>query len=202
MTEAKTIGEKFAAAWLACENPELDSENPHFRNKYASLKSTLKAVRNACKPQGIAYMQKLAYAMTDEGTSFDRRELVSSVTDGGEELELSRFPVECPPNPQSFGSNLTYAKRQQAQADWGIAGEPDDDGEAAARAGGKSAPKPVPSKPDPLKEAKKALWAACRSFAERHGKDPEAVSDGCLKRPDFDGTEAWYLSVAEELKAS
>lgn len=126
------IKAKFVAAWSACENPELDSENPHFRNKYASLKATLKSVREACRPQGIAYMQKLTYAATGEEIDPNNRELVSYVTDGAEMLELSRFPVACPPNPQSFGSNLTYAKRQQAQADWGITGEPDDDGEAAA----------------------------------------------------------------------
>lgn len=126
------IEAKLVAAWEACENPELDSVNPHFNNRYASLKATLKSVRDACKTQGIAYMQKLTYAATSEEIDVSRRELVSYVTDGQEKLELSRFPVECPQNPQSFGSNLTYAKRQQAQADWGITGEPDDDGEAAA----------------------------------------------------------------------
>lgn len=128
------IKSKFVKAWCSCENPDLDSENPHFHNKYASLKATLKVIRDACKEQGIAYMQRLGYAMVDDSVSFDRHELVSYVTDGSDQVELSRFPVECPPNPQSFGSNLTYAKRQQAQADWGITGEPDDDGEAAANA--------------------------------------------------------------------
>ena len=123
---------KFVAAWNACENPELDSENPHFHNRYASLKATLRAVRDACEPQGLAYVQRLRCQMTDEGVDCTRRELHSYVTDGAETMELSDFPVECPPNPHSFGSNLTYAKRQQAQADWGITGEPDDDGEAAA----------------------------------------------------------------------
>lgn len=53
-----------------------------------------------------------------------------------------------------------------------------------------------------LAAAKQALWAACKGYAERHGLEPKSVSDGCLKRPDFDGTEAWYLSVAAELDAS
>lgn len=50
--------------------------------------------------------------------------------------------------------------------------------------------------------AKQALWAACKAYAERHGADPHAVSDGCLKRPDFDGTAEWYSMVAGELDAS
>lgn len=131
MTEG--VKAKFVAAWSACQNPELDSENPHFRNRYASLKATLATVREACGAHGLAYVQRLGYAMTEEGYSFDRYELFSFVTDGEGTMDLSRFPVECPPNPQSFGSNLTYAKRQQAQADWGITGDPDDDGEAAAQ---------------------------------------------------------------------
>ena len=122
---AESIQAAFVAAWNDCENPELDSENPHFRNKFASLKATLAEVRKACKPHGIAYSQSFA---VDEG----RGVLKSYVVGMGEAMELSSFPVECPPNPQSFGSNLTYAKRQQAQADWGITGEADDDAEAAA----------------------------------------------------------------------
>ena len=47
-------------------------------------------------------------------------------------IEMSSFPVDVPPNPQSFASNLTYIKRQQAQLDWGITGEDDDDAEAAS----------------------------------------------------------------------
>lgn len=157
------IKAKFVAAWGACENPELDSENPHFRNKYASLKATLRSVREACRPQGIAYMQKLTYAATREEIDVNNRELVSYVTDGAEMLELSRFPVACPPNPQSFGSNLTYAKRQQAQADWGITGEPDDDGEAAAAHAAQTpqqAPKSRPSAARGSQADGKKKWIA------------------------------------------
>lgn len=193
------IKRKFVAAWAACENPELDGENPRFHNRYASLKATLKSVRDACSTQGIAYMQRL-YMVEGE----PRRELVSSVTDGEESMDLSRFPVECPPNPQAFGSNLTYAKRQQAQADWGITGEPDDDGEAAAADAPKAAraKADTPAGPDELADAKRALWDACKAYAQRHGLEPKSVSDGCLKRPDFDGTPEWYVSVAAELEES
>lgn len=188
------IGKKFAAAWIACRNPELDGENPRFGNRYASLMSTLSAVREACAQQGIAYVQRIDQC--------DGRVLLrSSVTDGEETVELSSLPVECPPNPQAMGSNLTYAKRQQAQADWGIAGEPDDDGEAAAKRAAESAASRT-SPEAAVASAKQALWAACKGYAERHGLDPRSVSDGCLKRPDFDSSEAWYLSVAAELDAS
>lgn len=153
----KTLNERFVAAWGDMKNPELDGENPHFHNKYATLKSTLGVIREACAKHGIAYVQTLTPA--DGGYV-----LVSSVVAGdGESMSRSVFPVETPPNPQTFGSGLTYAKRQQAQADWGITGEPDDDANAAAgdadsisasrRGGGAAKPK-KPGKWDEFKRLK------------------------------------------------
>lgn len=188
------IGKKFAAAWIACRNPDLDSTNPHYGNRYASLLSTLAAVREACAAQGIAYAQRV-------GRVDGRLVIESSVTDGEEWQVLSSFPVSEGSSPQQTGSALTYAKRQQAQADWGLAGEPDDDGEAAAN-GHVGAAISGASSEASVAAAKQALWAACKGYAERHGLDPRSVSDGCLKRPDFDSSEAWYLSVAAELDAS
>ncbi len=142
---ARSLQERFVAAWGEMGNPELDGENPHFHNKYATLKSTLGVIREACARHGIAYIQTLT--PVENGYV-----LKSAVVAGdGESMERSIFPVETPPNPQTFGSGLTYAKRQQAQADWGITGEHDDDanqaagderGIAASRANGKpSAPR-------------------------------------------------------------
>ena len=147
MTDKKTIEARFAEAWGAIENPELDGRNPHFGNTYATLKATLAVIRDACRPQGLVYQQSLHSA---QGNYY----LESCVRDGdGGIIELSEFPVETPPNPQTFGSELTYKKRQQAQADWGITGEDDEDGEAAAAAHGyqtgknASAGKKAPTKP-------------------------------------------------------
>lgn len=177
------IKAKFVEAWGACENPELDSVNPHFRNKYASLKATLKAVRTACVPRGIAYIQKLTVA--GDGSA---RELASYVTDGSEMLELSRFPVECPPNPQGFGSNLTYAKRQQAQADWGITGEPDDDGEAAAQHAARK----------PEQTPKRRTGTTASSEPKADGKDKwlercAQLKAQCVRQGvKVEGLDSWY----------
>lgn len=125
--QATTTEQRFVAAWGDVKNPELDGKNPHFNNRYATLKSTLGVIREACKANGIAYMQRL------ERSEYGYM-LKSSVSDGSHSMDMSEFPMETPPNPQSFGSNLTYTKRQQAQADWCITGEEDDDGNAAAAA--------------------------------------------------------------------
>ena len=136
MAESKTIHERFAEAWSKVENPEMDGMNPHYKNRYATLKSTLGAIRAACAPLGIAYVQRLR--ICEDGNY----RLCSSVEDAaGGSIELSTFPVENVPNSQAFGSEMTYKKRQQAQADWAITGEEDEDGEAITAAQNGGAPK-------------------------------------------------------------
>lgn len=126
--DARSVEAAFALAWAACHNPDLDGTNPHFRNRFASLKATLKTIRAACAPYGLSYMQHVKH--TPGGDTFIESTLY---TTGGQCLVLSQMLIDRPSNPQAFGSNMTYAKRQLAQADWGITGEEDDDAEAAAR---------------------------------------------------------------------
>ena len=125
METSKSIHERFAAAWSEAENPPLDGVNPHFSSRYAKLESILKAIRKACKSHGIMYKQTLVR----HGEAYFLESAVMS--EDGNIMELSTFPVEVSSNPQKLGSNLTYIKRQQAQVDWGIVGEDDDDGNAA-----------------------------------------------------------------------
>lgn len=155
MAEKPSINAKFVRAYAAMANPPLDSVNPHFRNKFASLKATLKVIRDACKPQGIAYIQTIHYGEpTNTITSFVLDE------DSGDKIALSTFPLVFPADPQKRGSELTYAKRQLAQADWGLVGDPDDDAEAA-------------SKPEQPKQAQQRDYSRlkydCQRLADIHG---------------------------------
>lgn len=155
MAEKPSINAKFVRAYAAMANPPLDSMNPHFRNKFASLKATLKVIRDACKPQGIAYIQTIHYGEpTNTITSFVLDE------DSDDKIALSTFPLVFPADPQKRGSELTYAKRQLAQADWGLVGDPDDDAEAA-------------SKPEQPKQAQQRDYSRlkydCQRLADLHG---------------------------------
>lgn len=193
MSDASTIQQRFVEAWTAISNPELDGENPHYGNQFATLRSTLEAVRGACEGRGIAYLQRLVRA--DDG----KCELRSSIlSDDGKVMKLSAFPVEAPPNPQSFGSNITYAKRQQAQADWGITGEHDDDGEAGANAVSSKRPAPVDKA---LMDARQRLWNAIKAYAEAHGADPKEMAKGVEKRPDYANTTERLTMIAEEFES-
>lgn len=122
--EGLSINERYTLAWGECANPALDGENEHFGNRYASLASSLAPIKKACAKYGVAYAQRIV--IDERGAAVESR-----VIGGGEVLRLSRLPVNLNGNAQQRGSELTYAKRQLALMDWGIAGEEDDDAEAA-----------------------------------------------------------------------
>lgn len=142
------INGKFALAWSRVENPPLDSVNPHFKSKFASLGAVLKAIRKAC--DGIAYIQ--AFDVADMGGE-SILHIKSWVQDGEGRLELSRLRMPITDNPQQQGSIITYYRRYVAVTDWGIVGEEDDDAESA-----------TPKKPKP--EPKKVLMQDTRLFEQ------------------------------------
>ena len=171
----KSIQAKFVEAWSGIENPDLDGINPHFKNRYATLKATLEKVRAACEPLGMAYVQTLK-------CNVDSFMLCSAVIDSeGGRMELSQYPVETVPNPQAFGSEMTYKKRQQAQADWGIVGEEDEDGEAAAAAQNRktgqntSKTKTAPPKANGAKPGRYAKLSDLKAQAMEYGITEEGM---------------------------
>ena len=79
-------------------------------------------IRAACAKHGLAYRQAIQAPTGDTPPI-----LISSLVDAdGNTMSLGTLIVDRPASPQAFGANLTYAKRQLAQVDWGIAGDPDE----------------------------------------------------------------------------
>lgn len=139
-----SIEARFAAAWADCENPPLDSANPHFRTRFASLKATLGVIRAACAKHGLAYRQAIQAPTGDTPPI-----LISSLVDAdGNTMPLGALIVDRPANPQAFGANLTYAKRQLAQVDWGITGDPDEDGRPETAEATTNSPAEAPVTPE------------------------------------------------------
>ncbi len=136
-----------ALAQSQMKTPHKDATNPHFRNRYASLKSCIKAIKPALNDNGFALIQ--AAGKDEQGhymqTTFEH-------TSGG--LFTSKFYLEPEKKGmQGLGSAATYAKRYGLL---GLAGiepdeEADDDGNEADEkpAAPKAQPKPQPKKPDP-----------------------------------------------------
>ena len=108
------------------KNPGLDSINPHYKSKYASLASILDAIRSACAPHGVSFSQ--------HPCSTDGRYGVQSIIRFQGEWERSELLIKPErDNAHGIGSATTYARKYSAAAIFAIAGEEDDDGNAAVQ---------------------------------------------------------------------
>ena len=142
-------------AYSDITSAEFDKVNPHFKSKYASLESVIKAVKPHLLKYGILYRQVSKY--TENGIC------IETIFHGhGAELGTGELfvPVD-KRTSQGFGSALTYARRYSLSLACGIGSEEDDDGNQAEKEVGK---KPVPKKdPEPVKqkpvEEKDEAWA-------------------------------------------
>jgi hypothetical protein len=118
------------------------SNNPHFKSKYADLGNVMDACLPALNAAGIAVIQP-----TGENEHGRYVETILIHGESGESLTC-RVPLIVSKNDmQGYGSAVTYGRRYGLMAMAGIAPE-DDDGNAAAKA----APRPE-QKPEPMAEA-------------------------------------------------
>lgn len=118
------IDAALATAQGVIENPTKDAKNSHFGNRYATLDVGLNVVRPSLSKAGISVTQ--ATRVEDGVLMLDTR-----LACQGQWIE-AEYPV-CvfPAKPQELGSALTYARRYSLFSLVGIAGEEDDDGNAA-----------------------------------------------------------------------
>lgn len=133
-TEMKSIATSLAAAQINMGKALKQSDNPHFRSKYADLGSVMDACLPALNEHGIAVIQPTG---EDEQGRFVETILIHG--ESGEQLSC-RVPLIVSKNDmQGYGSAVTYARRYGLMAMAGIAPE-DDDGNAAAKAAPKQEP--------------------------------------------------------------
>lgn len=110
------------------------SNNPHFKSKYADLGNVMDACLPALNAVGIAVIQP-----TGEDDNGRYVETILIHGESGESLAC-RVPLIVGKNDmQGYGSAVTYGRRYGLMAMAGIAPE-DDDGNAAAKAAPKSQP--------------------------------------------------------------
>lgn len=121
-------------------NPPLDSKNPHFGNKFASLLAVSNVVRPVLAKHGLAYRQTVA---EKDGAHSVVTWVYGIDTDGTlSEKVLAAVPITVVSDPQKMGSAITYAKRYCLLAAFGLVGDEDDDGNAASSPAPKRAGKP------------------------------------------------------------
>lgn len=145
--------DKVSAAMLAAQskikNAELDSSNPHFRSKYASLTAVLDACKKPLNESGILFMQAPAGGQDKETLCLVTRFIHA---ESGQWIEASFFMPLQKIDPQGMGSAITYARRYSLMAMLGMAAE-DDDAEAAMNRSAPPGQQPAPQRPAPRNPA-------------------------------------------------
>lgn len=113
------------------KQPVKDGANPYFESTYVTLDGVIKAVDTALEGTGLSYIQEAA---TSDGLPAVRTVLFHE--DGGTMASgwLS-LPLKNGATPQDVGSLLTYAKRYQLAAFFGVSSDVDDDGNSASSQG-------------------------------------------------------------------
>ena len=127
MKETNLI-ESLVKAQSEMTHAAFDQTNPHFKSKFASLKSVIDAIKPALNNNGIFFMQ-VSHPL-DNGVGI---ETIFCKADEKLSTGVVMVPVD-KANAQGLGSALTYAKRYSLAMACGIAADVDDDGNGAAAA--------------------------------------------------------------------
>ena len=137
--ELDAFAEAFAKAQGELVNPPKSKVNPHFNSRYVDLSDGLDVIRKTFSKNGLAVIQGTAFV--NEVTILTTRILHKS----GQWMEWN-YPVSGLDTHQKMGSAMTYARRYALFSIVGVAGEDDDDGNAASAP---AAPKPAKKMAEP-----------------------------------------------------
>lgn len=138
------LSKAYVAAWAEIgTGVAKDANNPHFGNDYATLEAVEKVVKPALAKHGLAFLQ--TPGPIDAVGNIEIVGLL--VHESGEILPLRmNIPLGGKATAQSAGSAITYGRRYQLMAVFGLA-PTDDDGQAA------SEPPPKATKSTPRAKA-------------------------------------------------
>lgn len=214
--DAAPIQHASIASALAAAQGEMgkalkQSQNPHFKSRYADLASVMDACMPALSRNGIAVIQPVAES------EFGRSVITRFIHTSGECLECAIPLILGKNDMQGLGSALTYARRYGLMALAGIAPE-DDDGNAAVQAGPAKAPKSrswaqtvvgeLPEGSTEYEKAQAISEAICASFKRKRTQgelDNEwerrlQLTEALRKYPDlFDAVHKAYETRTETL---
>lgn len=162
MPDAGGIYAALAKAQAEMGKAVKDTNNPHFKTKYADLGSVMDACMGALNRNGICVVQPAG--------EDDRGRYVETILFHASGQSLScRVPLIVQKNDmQGYGSAVTYARRYGLMCMAGIAPE-DDDGAAAAKAAPiseRSASQPEPTITDQMEEFNARIRRALADIAK------------------------------------
>lgn len=124
----KELATALAKAQAAIRPAVKDSENPHFRSKYADLSSVWEACRKPLTDNGLSVMQM----PVDAG---DGRVALTTMLlhTSGEFISSTVSTKLQKDDAQGVGSALTYLRRYALSSAIGVVADDDDDGNHASR---------------------------------------------------------------------
>ena len=137
MAYDKEIASAMVGAMSELTDPPMDSKNPHFRNRYASLKSCLDTVRPVLARHGLVLSQ---FVVSSENGA--DRLVTRLLHQSGQFVEDEGISLVGSDNMQKLGSAMSYGRRYGLLSVLGLVGDPDDDAEIASL--------PAPAKPLPV----------------------------------------------------
>lgn len=114
-----------AEAQMELKNPPLDSTNPHFNSKFASLKGTRAAIQPVLAAHGISVIQM----PVGDGSAVGLETML--LHESGEYISETMKIDWSTDNPQKIASLITYLRRYAMQGFANVVGDIDDDGNAA-----------------------------------------------------------------------
>lgn len=111
------------------KQPLKDANNPFFKSKYVPLENVVQVVDEAMMDTGLSYIQEIE----DLEEGYLRVDTIV-LHESGEYMVIKGSKVKPVKNdPQSAGSATTYARRYSLSTAFGIASDPDDDGNGASQ---------------------------------------------------------------------
>jgi hypothetical protein len=135
MTRSESINELAAAlaqAQAAMAHARKDSENPHFRSRYADLAAIWDACRGALTAHGLAVVQSPRLVSAGDSVWLVELETVLIHGSGQFMSDTLAVPVAAS-SAQAVGSAVTYCRRYALASFVGVApAVDDDDGQAAS----------------------------------------------------------------------
>lgn len=161
--EKMTLHKAMAKAFPLIEGALKDSNNPHFKSKYADLSSVVGAIKPALTANDLFFVQ-----MTHEHQGGVCVETIVCHADG-EQMSFGKLSVPASKNDaQGYGSALTYCRRYSLMTAFGVCPE-DDDGNAA------TATAPEPQKAVGINADQ---LAKIQAEVDRTGTDVRAICAG------------------------
>ena len=135
--EVTKLATALVKAQGALKNPAMDATNPHFRSKFASLKSVQQAVLPVFNKNGLAIVQR---GVTQDGGIGINTVILH---ESGEVFDAGTISIPVQKSDaQAYMSAVTYARRYGLQTAAGCVGDPDDDGNATKEDTPKKKPAP------------------------------------------------------------